>query len=174
MNKYDEQAKDFLKSTNTTFKADFLKNDFYFDGDKETRDIYKIILKRGNRKYVFNFGQSINDSGFFYTKGVQKIDINRKHLNKSDEHIVKIINDYNFLNNGKSDVIIKPTRPTPYNVLSCLTKYNPETFENFCDEYGYDEDSIKAKKVYDSVVDEYRNVIMLWNDSEIEQLAEIN
>jgi hypothetical protein len=61
-NEYQKQADDFLKETGTTFKAKFKKNDFYFDGDKETRDIYRINLKRNGKSYNFDFGQSVNGS----------------------------------------------------------------------------------------------------------------
>jgi len=63
--------------------------------------------------------------------------------------------------------------PTEYGVLSCLTKYDPGTFEDFCIDYGYNNGSIKAKKIYKNVVKEYKNVIELWNAEEIEQLKEI-
>ena len=58
LSEYDKQATDFLKSTNTEFKAEFLKHDIHFEDD-EKRDIYKITLKRGDREFVFNFGQSL-------------------------------------------------------------------------------------------------------------------
>ena len=58
-----KKAQKFLTKTNTTFKAKFVKKDFYFDGDKERRDIYKITLARGASKMVFDFGQSIAKSG---------------------------------------------------------------------------------------------------------------
>ena len=60
---YDKQAEEFLSSTNTEFKAVFLKHDKHFPDDKEERDIYTITLKRGDRVYNFAFGQSLNDSG---------------------------------------------------------------------------------------------------------------
>lgn len=63
--------------------------------------------------------------------------------------------------------------PNEYDILTCLTKYDPETFENFCSEYGYDYDSRSAEKTYKAVVEEYKNVTMLWNDDEIDQLSEI-
>ena len=59
---YNKQAEDFLKETNTEFKAEFLKNGKHFETDTETRDIYLITLKRGERIYKFNFGQSLNYS----------------------------------------------------------------------------------------------------------------
>jgi len=52
-------------------------------------------------------------------------------------------------------------------------KYFPESFENFCDCYGYDTDSRKAEKVYNAVKEEYLNLTTLFNDDEMELLREI-
>ena len=57
MSEYKEQAEKFLKDTETTFKAEFLKHDFHFAGETEKRDIYEITLSRAGRSYKFNFGQ---------------------------------------------------------------------------------------------------------------------
>lgn len=175
---YEQQAEAFLKATNTEFKCEFLKHGKHFVDDKETRDIYRITLTRGKRSYTFNFGQSIVNSGFYYTMGKQKVNIDRKYLLKENKanlihHIRRELN-FQFMNNGKSDIIHYPIAPTAYDVLSCLTKNDPDTFENFCSEYGYDEDSRKAEKVYNAVLDEWRNVCALFTDEEIEQLKEIS
>ena len=61
---YEKQANDFLASTKSTLSVKFLKHDKYFDGDKESRDIYYCTLKRGKKSYRFNLGQSINGSEF--------------------------------------------------------------------------------------------------------------
>lgn len=172
-NDYLKQAEDFLLKTNTKFKCEFVKNDFYFAGDKEKRDIYKITLSRGGREYSFNFGQSIINSGFYYTKGVMKIELDRAMINNKELVTYIIRRDYDFLNNGKSDKIHKPIEPNSYDVLACLTKCDPMDFENFCSEYGYDTDSRTAKKTFKAVVKEWNMVCSLWNDSEIEQLTEI-
>ena len=172
--KYEQQAEAFLKATNTEFKCEFLKHGKHFVDDKETRDIYRITLTRGKRSYTFNFGQSIVNSGFYYTKGRQVIQIDRSQLTNKNLVLWIKLRDYDFLNNGKSDKIHYPVAPTAYDVLACLTKYDPDTFENFCSEYGYDEDSRKAEKIYNAVLDEWRNVCALFTDEEIEQLQEIS
>ncbi|MFW6311633.1 MAG: hypothetical protein ACOC1K_05295 [Nanoarchaeota archaeon] len=69
--------------------------------------------------------------------------------------------------------------PTPYDILACLTKYDPGTFEDFCSEYGYeigDEASERqAKRTYKEVKIEYIFCVQkLFTDEEIEELAEIN
>lgn len=59
LSSYEQQAIDFLNSTNTKFKAVYLKHDYHFADDKQRRDIYKITLSRNGKRYSFNFGQSI-------------------------------------------------------------------------------------------------------------------
>ena len=176
--KYEQQAEAFLNATKTAFKCEFLRHGKHFIDDKDTRDIYKITLTRGKRSYTFNFGQSIADSGFYYTMGKQKVNIDRKYLLQENKqnliHHIRREANYQFVNNGKSDTIHYPIAPTAYDVLACLTKNDPGTFEDFCSEFGYDEDSRKAEKIYNAVLDEWKNVCALFTDEEIEQLQEIN
>lgn len=63
--------------------------------------------------------------------------------------------------------------PTIYDVLACLTKYDPQDFDNFCADYGYDTDSRKAFATYKAVCKEYATVQRLFGDI-IEELAEID
>lgn len=70
--------------------------------------------------------------------------------------------------------LLKKIKPNSYDILACLTKYDPESFENFCSEYGYDNDKISHKKIYNAVAKEFINVCKIWNDEEIEKLREIN
>ena len=62
--------------------------------------------------------------------------------------------------------------PNLYQVLTCLTKYDPDSFENFCSEFGYDNDSRKAEKVYNAVCKEYAAVERLFGDC-LDELSEI-
>ena len=168
---YQKQGKDFLKETNTTFKAEFLRYGKHFDDDKENRDIYKITLSRKGRSYSFNFGQSINASGRFiivyhsdeFPRGTRIHD--KAELNKSRN---RYIGFGRYYENNKDFA-----EPTPYCVLAGLQRNEVGTLEDFCDEFGYDTDSRKAEKVYNAVVNEYNNLKMLFNDKELEKMAEI-
>ena len=60
-----------------------------------------------------------------------------------------------------------------YSVLSCLTKYNPGMFSNFCLEYDCDEDSRKAFEAYTAVCEEWKKVSSFFSASEIEELQEV-
>lgn len=63
-------------------------------------------------------------------------------------------------------------KPGIYDVLACLTKYDPETFENFCSEFAYDTDSREALKTYKAVTKEWQAVERLFGDI-LEELQEI-
>ncbi len=96
----------------------------------------------------------------------------REKSNSEIALYVKLNLQYGF-GTVKADHIIRPVAPSEYSVLSCLTKYDPGSFEDFCREYGYDSDSKTADRVYSGVKKEWLNVCRIWNDSEIEELCEI-
>jgi hypothetical protein len=66
------------------------------------------------------------------------------------------------------------TLPTAYDILTCLENNNPEDFESFCSNYGYDTDSRRAYKTYKAIMKEFKNVELLWSSEQLEQLQEIN
>jgi len=176
MNEYDKQAEKFLASTKTTFETEFLKHGKHFDNDTETRDIYKITLKRGSRVYSFNYGQSINCSGEYQIKESLMNKLWRSQIvGGKYAFTAKEFKNLRLHEADKVCIIKNPNfkAPTAYDVLACLTKYDPGTLENFCSDFGYDTDSRSAEKTYNAVKDEYQNVSMLFTDAEIEQLQEI-
>lgn len=96
-----------------------------WDKQETKREIFKLQLRRKEKTYTFDFGQSI-------IKGNQE--------------------------------------PTLYDVLTCLQKYDVGSFEDFCGEFGYDEDSRNAEKIYNAVVKETEAMQRLFNDEELEIL----
>lgn len=193
---FDIQASDFLEVTKTDIQIEYHDYDYHFEGDKDKRDIYNVILKRGNRQYAFKFGQSLADSGYF---------LKRKHDDKDNERQVVEGDRYFFITDerhGKWDGIkvvncnkwicrTKAGRdhwlycgfgrswecykkvPSEYSILACLVPHNPGTFEEFCWHYGYSDDSIAALKVYNRVVDEFKSLCTLYTDAELSMLGEI-
>ena len=160
MEGYEQKALDFLKYTGTTMKAEFLGRRKFFPDDTEERDVYKITLKRGGREFSFDFGQSVHRSGkwtiYAGGKKVTNDPAEAKKYRKGER-----IENKDF------------AEPTAYDVLSCLQKYDVGIFSEFCSEFGYDEDSMKAEKIYEAVCKEWDMVQKLWTDDEIEELRKI-
>jgi|SRR5581483_1818525 len=151
---YEASAREFMEKTQTTMLVQFLYHGPHFEDDKDQRDVYQITLRRKNYTYIFKFGQSINKSGNSKGPVVMDCPSHCKDWGHCRTHIRK------------------RTAPTDYDVLTCLTKYDPGTFDDFCSEYGYDTDSRKAEKTYFSVQAEFANVQKLFGDV-IDELAEI-
>lgn len=64
--------------------------------------------------------------------------------------------------------------PTVYDVLSCLDFYIPEKFEDFCDDFGYDSDSIKVIKTWKACLKQSQKLHKLFpHDSQKELLSSI-
>lgn len=64
---------------------------------------------------------------------------------------------------------------TPYSVLACISgdAYCPEDFKEFCDEYGYESDSIKALQMFRRCSAFGRRLRNFFTAKELEELSEI-
>ncbi len=72
------------------------------------------------------------------------------------------------------------TPPTPYDVLACLQKYDPESYEDFCANFDMDAFSsyngkriAASDKVYKAVCKEYESLCRLFSSEQIEKMQEI-
>lgn len=68
---------------------------------------------------------------------------------------------------------VKVQAPRAYDLLACLTKYDPGTFSDFCSDFGYDEDSRSAERTYFAVQEEWTRVRRFFTADELEELHEV-
>jgi len=63
----------------------------------------------------------------------------------------------------------------PYDVLASISNdaYTPDTFKDFCSEYGYDSDSIKANQLFRRCSAFAKKLRAFFTEPELEQLQEI-
>jgi hypothetical protein len=153
---YEKQGNDFLTATNTELKIEYIGKRKHFPDDREERDCYNVTLSRDNRSYSFVFGDSIANT--------EKREVAKRPFQPYD---------YSRTMREWKKAKAEYKEPRAYDILSCLTKYDPGTFSDFCSEYGYDNDSIRAKNTYEAVRDEYLNLAKLYNNAEMEKMAEI-
>jgi hypothetical protein len=111
-----------------------------------------------------SFAAKFKKHALYFADDKQARDIYRITL-KNDLHTFSFDFGQSIANEG--------TEPTPYDVLACITKYDPYSFEDFCADFGYDSDSRQAEKIYNSVCKEWDNVQQLFTSEQIEQLQEI-
>lgn len=161
---YEKQGQDFLNKTKVIMEVKYIRHGKHFAADDDNnRDIYQITFKRGERVWSFMFGNSVTQSVKW------KIYPNSRDapFTTNDDSIAKKYP-------ARLRVLNKEFKePSAYDVLTAITKYDPSTFEDFCADYGYDTDSMKAHKTYEAVRDEWNNVMKMFTNEELEALREI-
>jgi hypothetical protein len=176
---YDQQAIDFLESTGTTFKIEFQFTGPYWPNDEENRDVYRFTMKNSKGEYSSTFGDSLQNSTRKLIKSFRGV----RNSKKSD---LQLVIDAGVRPTDKNihsvDVALRKAAklwemPGAYDVLACLTKYDPGTFTDFCQEYGYDDQALSEypniMNTYQSVLDEYHALRRMFSSDQLEQLAEI-
>jgi len=170
--RYNEVGDLFLAGTGSKLDVKFLRNGKHFGNDDRFRDVYSVTLSRGSRSFTFDYGQSVAESQYYqdvnHKERTYTLDGGRRTGNYSITDIKKYEAGGNHLK------LMEGTPPTAYDILTCLSAYDPGTLEDFCDEFGLDIDSKKAEKTYNAVKEEFKNVCMLFSDEEIEVLQLIN
>lgn len=64
--------------------------------------------------------------------------------------------------------------PNEYDILACLTKYEPEdNLNDFMVGYGYTDEKV-ANKIYNAVKKEYQGIISIFTEKEMEMLRDIS
>ena len=140
---YTKQADEFLASTGTTFRATA-----YAD-DRQTAPAWCADGNSGSRDYPHGIRYRItlakggNRIGFDYWDSIH----NRENGIEADA----------------------------YSVLGCLSSdaYCPASFDEFCDEYGYDNDSRKALATFKRCRKLAEKLMAFFTEDELAKLAEI-
>jgi hypothetical protein len=174
MNEYEKQANDFAESCGLTMTTIYLGHYPRIDENHITAN-YRVTLTRPNLKpFAFDFSTSVNDSWGYRDryKFSSKIFSGLPPRVDTDKFFASYLREP-FTRYRDLEIIQRKNAPTLYDVLACLTKYDPGTFYDFCSEYGYSDDSIKAEKVWRAVTDEWREVERLFKDV-MDALQKIN
>ncbi len=126
---------------------------------------YKKQATEFLEKYCLDLHIEKEGTGKYWPDDKEKRDIYRWSItNRSKYPICSTSGRF-----GQSIADTGKRKPSAYDILACLTKYDPETFEEFCASYGYDTDSRKALETYLAVQKEYEGLRKVlpadaWND----------
>lgn len=168
MNTYEANAKDFLAKANATCKIIFggvARHENW--KEKEKRNWYDVTITTAKGKMTFVFWASIHNT-----------EISLMTLEKYAEKKMKCrLKNLSYLGKVKLNNQLKAEKekavPNVYDVLACLEKYEVGTFEDFCSDFGYDEDSRTAERIYFAVQKEYNELSRIFTEEQIEELREI-
>lgn len=138
---HNEQIKKAIKDC-LTVKIEFLfhgKMPWDEPTSKATRDVYLVTLTNENGKtYQTQYGQSLVKSD------------PRKMSDDALKCYFSNSKDYHDFKDGLTlrKKIAQIEKPSIADVLYSIERNDPETFEDFCSNFGYNNDSIKAHKIY--------------------------
>lgn len=167
-NEYTEQAENFLRDAGATMKIELQGcaiNTMW--KEKESRNLYAVTITTPRGSYTFDFWDSLRNTETTQMTAEQYA---RKYLHRLWQDMT-----YTEKNKARAEFAKKQkeARPDCYDVLACLTKYAPGTFEDFCGEYGYDEDSRTAERIYIAAQSEFANLKRIFDHEQMEAMQEI-
>lgn len=165
---YTKQAEKFLQDAGATMEIELQGraiNTIW--KEKQLRNLYAVTIATPRGSYTFDFWDSL------YNTELTQMTVQeyaRKNLRRRWEDMT-----YSEKNKARAELAEKQkkARPDCYDVLACLTKYDPGTFEDFCAEHGYDEDSRTAERVYIAVQNEFANLKRIFDPEQLEAMQEI-
>ena len=184
---YEQKASEFLRLTKSTLQVRYLRTGLYFGetDKKQVRDIYEFKLTHNGRSYVSEFGDSLQNTWKRF-QACMSISDNYGNAEKTfKSHYDETGTKDAMRRWTKENNILLATgweyhnaKPTNYSILSCLTGYEPPaTFDDFIADYGYEITSKtsyeNALTTYGKVVAEWTSLLTLYNDAELQALANI-
>lgn len=104
--------------------------------------------------------------GSHFEGETEKRDIYKCVFSRGDDNLV-IEFGQSIVNSGKG------IPPTAYDVITCMEKYDPEDFDFWCDNLGFDNDSRRAERIYKLCVKQWRQVSGFFTEEELEELREV-
>ena len=168
MSEYLKQATDFLRKANATCNIEFggvARNENW--KEKEKRNWYDVTITTPKGSMSFIFWDSIHNT-----------EITAMTLEEYvGQKLRRRLNDMSYAEKVKANKQLKQEKekavPNAYDVLACLQKYDVGTFEDFCSEFGYDDDSRTAERIYFAVQKEYTELTRIFTEKQMEELCEI-
>lgn len=188
---YDTQAEAFLSANGLKFRAtlsDTKTPGWAKDGEAHGHH-YRVTISRASRPAmkgafdVFEDGKKVNTVFYSASANVDADEVKRSLVNHdgmSDGITVKAARAtagdrlvFDFW--GSQNDAATGRQPSAYDVLACISSdaYTPETFEDFCAEYGYEADSIKALQTFRRADRFAKRLRAFFTEAELEALSEI-
>lgn len=171
MSEYVKQAKDFLASCNATMEIKYVGLEKPNWDDKPHRT-YDCTIKTPRGEMMVHFYDSLNNTKILAMSVEEYV---RKYY-----HLVGLyLHDVRYKKGVKELKALKEQAiPTEYDILSCLTKYDVGSMDDFMHEFGYEitctQDMTNFINTYNAVVNEFNDVRRCFTEEQIEALWEIN
>ena len=163
INEQDQKVAEFLKGTGVSYNVSFqdTKKD-----NNWVRDQFLVTFEKGKDCYTFDFFTGIGnrlEADKTNSKPLQEL----LGKDRASDVLSKIGGDWSK---------VYAVAPTQASVLYCLlsdAQLADQNFDDFCSEFGYDPDSRKDFKIYESCCETLQKIRKLFTYDQRRQLEEI-
>lgn len=169
MTDYTKMANDFLSKANAKIDITFIGRAINSDWcENVLRNLYDVTITTRRGSMTVKFWDSLHNTQITqmsvedYAKKYFRMQYGCLTLCERSQASKKL------------RAMQNEAKPTAYDVLACLTKHDCGSFDNFCLEYGYSNDSIRALKTYLACGKEYEALCRIFDSKQVEALREIN
>lgn len=169
MTDYEKQALDFLAGANAKIDMRFVGRAVSrFEREKRVlRNLYDVSITTPLGSMNIEFWDSIRN-----TKITQmSVEEYAKQRFKAAYDCLTVgdrIKAHKELKSMQAEA-----KPTAYDVLASLPTYDSGGFEDFCAEFGYSNDSIRAFETYLACDKEYKDLRRIFGEAQLDKLREI-
>ena len=166
---YKDKMKSFLEDVNATctiIYGGLSRNQNWNEEEKHNWYDVTITTPKGNMSYIF--WDSI------YNTKISEMTL-EQYVHK---HYKLELYDLSYAEKSKANRELQKlkdnAKPDEYDVVSCLQMYDVGTFSDFCNEFGFDEDSRKAERMYIATINEYKSLERIFTEEQLEILRNID
>jgi len=184
-NQYHAQAEEFLASTGTKVAFEYLGHDSRMLGVAVPTAHFRVTVERAGRSpWVLDFSDSQHDS-YEWAKDDRALPkwgprpqsvygkvetTSRRTPDDAERGAARTGTGVEW---AGYRVRQRVPQPHAYDLLACIQKSDPGSFTDFCSDFGYSNDSTRARDTFIAVVEEWQNVKRMFSEAEIERLGEI-
>lgn len=171
MSEYTQMADTFLANAHAKIDIRLIGravNTDWGERNDDLRNLYDVVITTPRGSMSIRFWDSIHNTQITQ----MSIEEYAKRRFKAEYNCLTMSDRAKAQKELKS--MKEEAKPTAYDVLACLTKYDCGSFDTFCAEYGYSNDSIRAMKTYIACCDEYHNLRRIFTVGQMAELSEIN
>lgn len=170
MSEYVKQAKDFLTSCNATMRIVYVGLEKP-NWDDKPHCVYDCKIKTPRGEMVVHFYDSLQNTEIMTMP-------EEEWYEKTEKRYYKYADRWDKMRVNRVRMEKKKTaRPTAYDILACLTKYDVGSMDDFMHEFGYEikctQDMTNFINTYNAVVKEYNDVRRCFTEEQIEAMWEI-
>jgi hypothetical protein len=174
MSEYTEKAEKFLAAHGLEFRAVLVGDDCpkFCEDAQVGRDMDKVnTFPRKSHIHGKHYRCTVSGEG----RGHVAYDFWNSYADEEANHKrTRPMNQYDTMQEFMKARKAPNQEPTAYDLLACIEKNERGTFKDFCADFGYSDDSMKAFDVYRAVQEEYSKTRRFFTAAELEEMQEIN